>query len=263
MNSSVLPFDPIDLHQLKRSCARCALGELCLPAGISQIDLQRLDTAVRDKRVLERGDYLYRQGDSFQSLYVVRSGSLKTIVENDEGDAQILGFHLPGELIGVDALANDYHLCAAQALERTSVCELPYAQLQQVVTEIPSLQRQLMRVVSREVVAEQRHLVMMGRQQAQERLAIFLRSLSQRYGRLSRDTVTLTLTMSRYDIANYLGLVVETVSRLFTRMEAAGVLAVSRKNVSILKPDLLAAMCGAQDSGKKEASPRKAISPFA
>ena len=163
---------------------------------------------------------------------------------------------MPGELIGVNALADDHHLCAAQALERTSVCELPYTQLQQVMSEVPSLQRQLMRVVSREVVAEQKHLVMMGRQQAQERLAIFLRSLSERYGRLSRDTVTLTLTMSRYDIANYLGLVVETVSRLFTRMEAAGVLAVKRKTVSILKPELLAAMCGTQDSGKKESAPR-------
>ena len=256
MKHSALPFDPIDLHQLKRSCGHCALSELCLPAGINQADLERLDTAVRDKRVLERGDHLYRQGDAFHALYVVRSGSLKTVVESDEGDAQILGFHLPGELIGVDALANDLHLCAAQALERTSVCELPYTQLQQVMTEVPSLQRQLMRVVSREVVAEQRHLVMMGRQQAQERLAIFLRSLSERYGRLSRDTVTLTLTMSRYDIANYLGLVVETVSRLFTRMEAAGVLAVSRKTVSILKPELLAAMCGTQESGKKEPPPR-------
>jgi CRP/FNR family transcriptional regulator len=213
---------------------------------------------VRDKRTLERGDSLYRQGDSFHSLYVVRSGSLKTVVESDAGDAQVLGFHLPGELIGVDALAHDRHLCSAEALERTSVCELPYDQLQRVMTEVPSLQRQLMRVVSREVVAEQGHLVMMGRQQAQERLAIFLQSLSERYGRLSRDTVTLTLTMSRYDIANYLGLVVETVSRLFTRMEAAGVLAVSRKTVAILKPDLLAAMCGSQHSQSK-ALPLKSV----
>lgn len=254
MDNSLGPFDALDLHQLRRSCGECALSELCLPAGIDQADLERLDTAVRDKRMLERGDRLYRQGDSFHSLYVVRSGSLKTVVESDQGDAQILGFHLPGELIGVDALANDIHLCAAEALERTSVCELPYAQLQRVMEEVPSLQRQLMRVVSREVAAEQSHLVMMGRQQAQERLAIFLRCLSERYGRLSRDTVTLTLTMSRYDIANYLGLVVETVSRLFTRMEAAGVLAVNRRTVCILEPDLLAAMCGTQD-GRQKISP--------
>ena len=247
MESGFSSLETLDLHQLRRSCRRCALSELCLPAGIDRADLERLDSAVRDKRTLERGDHLYRQGDTFHSLYVVRSGSLKTVVEGPDGHAQVLGFHLPGELIGVDALANDRHLCAAMALERTSVCELPYSQLQQVMADVPALQRQLMRVVGREIAAEQSHLVMMGRQQAQERLAIFLRSLSERYGRLSRDTTTLNLTMSRYDIANYLGLVVETVSRLFTRMEAAGVLAVSRKTVTIVKPDLLADLCGTQE----------------
>ncbi|WP_045757887.1 cyclic nucleotide-binding domain-containing protein [Xanthomonas albilineans] len=244
MKHRTLPFDPMDLRQLKRSCSHCALNKICLPAGINQADLERLDMAVRDKRLLERGDYLYRQGDVFHSLYVVRSGSLKTVVESNEGDVQILGFHLPGELIGVDAMANEYHLCAADALERTSICELPYTQLQKVMTEVPSLQHQLIRAISRELVAEQHHLVMMGRPQAQERLAIFLRSLSERYGRLSRDAETLTLTMSRHDIANYLGLAVETISRLFTRMEAGGILSVNRKTVSILKVDMLVAMCG-------------------
>ena len=235
---------PIDLHQLRRSCQSCGLVELCLPAGVDAEQLKRLDAAVRDKRTLERGGTLFRQGDPFQALYVVRSGALKTCVEDDAGGQQILGFHLPGELVGVDAVAHDRHQCSAEALERSSICELPYSQLQTVVAEVPALQRQLMRVVSRELVSEQGHLVMMGRQQAQERLAIFLRSLSERYGRLARDASTLTLPMSRYDIANYLGLVVETVSRLFTRMEDAGVLQVERKTVRILSPERLAALCG-------------------
>jgi CRP/FNR family transcriptional regulator len=234
----------LDLNQLRRSCGSCALHELCLPAGIDRQDMERLDTAVRDKRTLDRGKLLFRQGDAFHALYVVRSGSLKTYVENPAGDAQILGFSLPGEIVGVDALADDRHQCSAEALERTSICELPYSMMQQVTRDVPSLHRQLMRVISREVVAEQSHLVMMGRQQAQERLATFLRSLSERYGRLSRDTATLTLPMSRYDIANYLGLVVETVSRLFGRMEDAGILSVNRKTVRILRPDLLAGLCG-------------------
>lgn len=234
----------IDIEQLRRSCGSCALHELCLPAGIDREGLERLDNTVRDKRVLDRGKTLFRQGDGFHALYVVRSGSLKTYVENAAGDLQVLGFHLPGEIVGVDGLTNDRYLCGAEALERSSICELPYTQLQHVVSEVPSLHRQLMRVISREVVAEQGHLVMMGKQQAQERLAIFLQSLAERYGRLSRDQATLTLPMSRYDIANYLGLVVETVSRLFSRMEAAGILAVNRKTVRILQPDELAALCG-------------------
>jgi CRP/FNR family transcriptional regulator len=235
---------PLDLNQLRRSCRSCGLYEMCLPAGIDESDLAQLDSVVRDRRVLARGDSLFRQDDPFTSLYVVRSGSMKTVVADANGDTQVLGFHLPGEIVGVDAMAHDRHLCAAEALERTSVCELPYSRLQQVLTEVPGLHRQLLRVVSREVASEQSHLVTMGRQQAQERLAIFLRSLSERFGRLSRDTVTLNLTMTRYDIASYLGLVVETVSRLFTKMEAAGVLTVSRKHIVILQPDLLAAMCG-------------------
>jgi CRP/FNR family transcriptional regulator len=233
----------LDLNQLRRSCGLCALNELCLPAGIERPDLERLDTIVHHKRTLDRGKALFRQGDTFHALFVVRSGSLKTFVENPAGDVQVLGFHLPGEIVGIDALANDHYLCDAEALERTSICELPYPQLQQVVREVPSLHGQLMRVVSREMVAEQRHLAMMGNQQAQERLAIFLQSLADRYGRLSRDPSTLNLPMSRYDIANYLGLVVETVSRLFSRMEAAGILAVNRKTVRILRPDLLTALC--------------------
>jgi CRP/FNR family transcriptional regulator len=233
----------LDLNLLRRSCSSCALSELCLPAGIGNDDLERLDATVRDKRTLDRGGVLYRDGDPFDALYVVRSGSLKTFVQDDAGDVQVLGFHLPGEIIGFDAMASNHHVSQAEALERSSVCELPYARLQQVASEVPSLHRQLMRVISREVVEEHRHLVMMGRQQAQEQLAIFLKGLAERYQRLQRDGSALTLSMSRYDIANYLGLVVETVSRLFTRMEEMGVLEVNRKSVRILRPDLLAELC--------------------
>ncbi len=242
----------LDLSQLRRSCSTCALRELCLPAGIGNDDLERLDTAVRDKRTLDRGGLLYRDGDPFEALYVVRSGSLKTFVLDDAGDVQILGFHLPGEIVGFDALASNRHVSQAEALERSSICELPYARLQQVTSEVPALHRQLMRVISREVVEEHRHLVMMGRQQAQEQLAIFLKSLADRYQRLQRDGTTLMLSMSRYDIANYLGLVVETVSRLFSRMEEMGVLEVNRKTVRILRPDLLTGLCRTGTASKQE-----------
>ena len=233
----------LDLNQLRRSCGSCALHELCLPAGIDQDDLERLDSTVRDKRTLDQGSTLYRDGDDFKALYVVRSGSLKTFVLNEAGEVQILGFHLPGEIVGFDALATDKHVSHAEALEPSSICELPYDRLQQVAAEVPGLHRQLMRVISREVVEEHGHAVMMGRQQAQEQLAIFLNNLTNRYQRLQRNGTTLTLPMSRYDIANYLGLVVETVSRLFSRMKEMGVLEVDRKSVRILRPDLLNELC--------------------
>ncbi|MGY3039423.1 CRP/FNR family transcriptional regulator [Rhodanobacter sp. TND4EL1] len=233
----------LDLNQLRRSCSSCALSELCLPAGVGAEDLEKLDIAIRDKRTLDRGNALYRDGDAFHALYVVRSGSLKTFVQDETGAMQILGFHLPGDIIGFDALAADKHVSQAEALERSSICEVPYDRLQQVTSEVPALHRQLMRVVSREVIEEHRHMVVMGRQQALEQLAIFLKSLSDRYQRLHRDGTELTLSMSRYDIANYLGLVVETVSRLFSRLEEMGVLEVNRKSVIIRRTDLLAELC--------------------
>jgi cAMP-binding proteins - catabolite gene activator and regulatory subunit of cAMP-dependent protein kinases len=242
----------LDLNQLRRSCSSCALHELCLPAGIGADDLNRLDTAVKDKRMLDRGAVLYREGDKFDALYVVRSGSLKSFVQNEAGDMQILAFHLPGEIIGFDALASNQHISQAEALERSSICELPYARLQQVTSEVPALHRQLMRVISREVVEEHRHLMVMGRQQAQEQLATFLMSLAERYQRLHRDGAALNLSMSRYDIANYLGLVVETVSRLFSRMEEMGVLEVNRKSVRILRPDLLSGLCRTDAMSKQK-----------
>ena len=252
-----MTHDPavLDLNQLRRSCASCALSELCLPAGIGGDDLDKLDMAIRDKRTLDRGTALYRDGDPFHALYVVRSGSLKTFVQDHNGAVQILGFHLPGDIIGFDALAADRHISQAEALERSSICELPYDRLHQVTMEVPALHRQLMRVISREVIEEHAHMVVMGRQLAQEQLAIFLKSLSDRYQRLQRDGTALSLSMTRYDIANYLGLVVETVSRLFSRMEEMGVLQVDRKSVHILRPDLLTGLCGSD--GASAASKRK------
>lgn len=233
----------VDLETVRRRCGYCALYDVCLPAGLDGADLERLDTAVRDKRPLDRGNILFRQGASFAALYVVRSGSLKTFVEGPDGDNQILGFHLPGEIMGIGGLTNEHYPCSAEALQHSTVCELPYKQLQAVSNAVPTLHHQLVRIISRQVVVEQEHMVMIGKQRAQRRVAIFIRSFADRYGRLSRDPLMLALPMTRSDIANYLGLVIETVSRSFTRMEADGILAVSRKSVRILRRDLLEGLC--------------------
>lgn len=230
--------------RLRRSCGYCAMHDVCLPASLDSEDLKRVDAIVRDKFPLDRGDVLFHQGHSFTALYVVRSGSLKTYVDGPDGDTQILGFHLPGEIMGIGGLTGEHYPSSAEALEHSSICELPYRQLQLISDTVPALQRQLVRIISRHVVAEQEHTIMMGKQQAQRRLAIFVRSLADRHERLSRDAQLLTLSMTRSDIANYLGLVIETVSRLFSRMEADGILEVNRKSVRILRRDLLNELCG-------------------
>ena len=233
-----------ELYELRRNCGYSAITDFELPAGLSIEDFQTLNTTVRDRVPLDRGDTLFRQGDPFVAIYVVRAGSLKTFMEGSEGDVQILGFHLPGDIMGIGGLINEHHPCSAEPLERSSVFELRYAKLQEVSTNVPALHHQLIRVISRALVNEQRHMVMMGKQQAQRRLAVFIRSLAGRYARLSRDPLVLTLSMSRSDIGNYLGLALETVSRLFTKMEADGVLAVNGKSVRILRRDVLDELCG-------------------
>lgn len=236
---------PLNLDSLRKSCSHCALHELCLPAGIDADGMERLDQLV-EKRWLDEGQTLFHAGMPFDALYVVRSGSLRTCVQGADGDLHVLGFHLPGELVGFDAISSGQHACDAQALERTGYCELPYARLQQLAAQVPALQSQLMRVVSREIIKDQQHLVLLGKQQAQQRVAIFLNSLSERYRRLQRDGDRLTLSMSRRDIASYLGLVIETVSRSLGRLEELGVLAVQRRSIEILQPERLAQLCTAE-----------------
>ena len=234
----------VDLRQLQTSCANCGLHQLCLPASIGGDDLPRLDEVLQVKKSLEREQALYAAGQPFHALYVVRSGAFKTSAIDSQGEMQVLGFHLPGEIMGLDAIASGRHECSAEALMKSSACEVPYERLEQIAHELPGLQHQLMRVISREVQQDQRHLVMIGRKVALERLAIFLHSLSQRLARVRRDPQLFVLPMSRRDLANYLGLVIETVSRLFSRLSEMGVIAVERKTIRILDPEKLRDLAG-------------------
>lgn len=243
----------LDLKLLQSSCANCGLQQLCLPASIGGDDLPRLEQVVQVKKTLEREQTLYAAGQAFRALYVVRSGSFKTYSLDGAGESQLLGFHLPGEIMGLDAIAGGSHQCSAEALERASACEVPFEKLEQVARELPGLQRQLLRVISREVQQDQQHLVMIGRRVALERLAIFLHSLSQRLKRVRRDPLQFELPMSRRDLANYLGLVVETVSRLFSRLAELGVIEVERRTIRILDPARLRALAGESPEEQRDA----------
>jgi CRP/FNR family transcriptional regulator, anaerobic regulatory protein len=245
----------LDLQQLQQSCAHCGLNQLCLPASIGADDLPRLDRVVEVKKLLEREQALYSAGQNFRALYVVRSGSFKTFAADGDGETQILGFHLPGEIMGLDAIAGGRHQCSAEALERSSACEVPYEKIEQIARELPGLQQQLLRVISREVQHDHRHLVMIGRKVAIERLAIFLHSLSQRLQRERRDPHQFVLPMSRRDLANYLGLVIETVSRLFSRLAELGVIEVERKTIRILDPAKLRELTG--ETAEEDAAARR------
>jgi CRP/FNR family transcriptional regulator len=236
------------LKDIKVACQKCSLIEICLPVGIGPSDLDRLNSIIDRKRPLLRGDHLFRIGDPFQCLYAVRSGSLKTYATSEDGQEQVMGFHLPGELVGLDAIAEGSHPLAAKALETTSICEIPFQDLESLGSQLPGLQQQLLRVMSKEIRDDERNMVILGQKSAEERLASFLICLSNRFIRRGFSAHQFNLSMSRSDIGNYLGLALETVSRLFTRFQNEGLLRVDRKHIELMDRERLCIFSGAQCS---------------
>ena len=225
---------PIDLSRFKVACNDCNLFQLCLPVGVDKPDLELLDRIIKRRRPLKRGEHLFHTGSPFQSIYAVRSGSVKTYSATENGYEQITGFHLPGELLGLDAISDGRHPCSAKALETASLCEIPFERLEELSYRVPSLQHQLLKIMSKEILSDESLLVLLGKKNAEERLAALLVSLSDRYRQRGFSPNEFHLSMSRNDIGNYLGLAVETVSRLFTRFQAEGLLTVQRKHIHIL-----------------------------
>lgn len=235
----------LNMATMKVACSNCNLHNLCLPLGIDSHDMDRLDDIINRRRPLSRGEYLFQAGSPFHAIYAIRSGSVKTFAATEDGQEQVTGFHLPGELVGLDAISSDSHNCSARALETTSVCEIPYMRLEELSTEVPSLQRQLLRVMSKEILQDEHMMMLLGRKAADERLAALLLSISNRFKQRGFSAKEFNLSMSRNDIGNYLGLAVETVSRLFTRFQEEGILDAQRKHVRILDLARLSALAGA------------------
>lgn len=224
----------IALSSLKAACKDCGLRELCLPFGLAGEDLKALDQLIMRRRRLTKGESLYRVDDPLRSLYAVRSGAVKSTSLMEDGRAQIIGFYLPGELLGMDAINTDKHPCTVKALEATEVCEIPFHELEDLAHKLPTLQHQLLRLMSREMGNEEQSLIMLGHMNAEERLAACLLSFSNRYQRLGRDAGRFKLSMSRQDLGDYLGLALETVSRLFSRFQEAGLIETQGRNVVLL-----------------------------
>jgi CRP/FNR family transcriptional regulator len=236
-----------DLVQLRRGCAQCSLRQLCLPAGIDPAELSRLDQIVKRRRPVRTGERLFRAGDAMHAMYVARDGAFKTISTSEDGEEQIIGFHLPGELMGLDALGSGLHRCEAVALTTANVCEVPFDQLAAVAARLPSLQQQLLRVIGQSVDRDHDHMAMLGKRQANERIALFLHGLGERLHHIGMSRTDIRLPMSREYIARYLGLALETVSRGFSRLQDDGVITVLGRRVEILDSDELARLAHGQE----------------
>jgi CRP/FNR family transcriptional regulator len=234
----------IDVDHLKVSCKECNLRELCFPHGMSDAELSNMEAVVDQPKPLHKNDFLYRDGDNSRAIYAVRSGCVKTMTESANGDEQIVGFHLPGELLGLDGFADGVHTCNALALETSSVCELPLNQLENLCHVLPGLQRQMRRIMGKEVNSDHKLLLLLGKMTAEERLASFLLSLSSRMEERHWKDNEFNLSMPRQDIANYLGMAVETVSRLFATFQNEKIIDVDRRHITILDMQRLKAIVG-------------------
>lgn len=220
----------VNITRLRQACRTCSLVELCLPMGLTSDDIQQLESIVKVKGPLEKGAHLFREGDSFQAIFAVRTGALKTYSLDADGREHVLGFHLPGELLGFDAIYPRYNRCSAMALADTSVCVLPFNQLADLAQKVSGLQATILRLMSKNLSISAN---LATDHTAEERLAGFLLSIAQRTGEGSE----LRLVMPRRDIASYLRLATETVSRLLARFQQEELLEVHRKRVRLIDLD--------------------------
>lgn len=196
--------------------------------------MKQVDDLSSLMRSYSRGDYIYRSGDKFRSLYAIRSGSFKTQVMHEDGREQVTGFQMAGEIIGLDAICTDRHPCDAVALENSEVCELPFNKLEALSRKLPSLQRHLHKIMSREIVRDQGIMLLLGSMRAEERLAVFLLNLSQRLAVRGHSPCKFQLRMSRQEIGSYLGLKLETVSRTFSHFQDNGLINVKARSIELL-----------------------------
>jgi CRP/FNR family transcriptional regulator len=233
---------PIRLEPFKVACSGCNLRELCMPVGMSQEQLDRLDAIVATRRTIARGDSLFRAGDAFTSLYAVRTGFFKTCVASEDGRDQVTGFHMAGELLGLDGIGTDRHTCDSVALEDSQVCVIGYHQLEDLSRELSDLQRHFHRIMSREIVRDHGVMLLLGSMRAEERLAAFLLNLTQRLRTRGFSASSLVLRMTREEIGSYLGLKLETVSRAFSKFQDDGVLEVKQRQIRVLDADALQAL---------------------
>jgi CRP/FNR family transcriptional regulator, anaerobic regulatory protein len=219
---------------LTTQCSTCHLKELCLPCGLTGGDVQRLDDLKFARRRVKEGEELYHEGDRFQFIYAVRSGTFKSVLNLRDGREQVTGFQMAGELLGLDGLASGKHASSAVALEDSEICAIPYAHLSEVTQISPDLHLAMSRLMSREIVREHGLMMLLGSMNAEQRLAAFLLNLSQRMKARGYSSSEFHLRMMRVDIGSYLGMKLETVSRTFTSFQKQGILEVDKKHVRII-----------------------------
>ena len=210
-----------------------------MPMGLNSGELDMIDEMVGVRRKVKRGAALFRNGETFTSLFAIRTGFFKTSIASEDGRDQVTGFQMAGEVIGLDGIVNDHHTCDAVALEDAEVCVMPFADIEALSREVSALQHHIHKIMSREIVREHGVMLLLGSMRAEERLAAFLLNLVQRLHARGFSQSELILRMTREEIGSYLGLKLETVSRTFSKFVEDGIVEVKQRHVRILETEAL------------------------
>ena len=220
------------------------MRELCLPVGLTADGMKQVDGLIAHRTRLKKHQILYRAGDPFHALYAIRVGSLKAMLLAEDGREQVAGFHLPGEILGLDGVATNHHQAAAIALEDTEVCVLPFANVQGLARSLPALQQNLHQIMSKEIVRDQGMMMLLGSMSAEQRVAVFLLNLADRHRRRGYSSTEFVLRLTREELGSYLGLKLETVSRQFSRFQEGGLVQLQGRTVKLLDPIALQRLAG-------------------
>lgn len=227
-------------------CSTCMLSDLCLPLGMPSAELNKLDELIQERIRLSKGTPLFHLGDEVEAVYALRSGSIKTQLEDAIGQIQITGFLLPGEIVGMDGLLNNQQVSHAIALEDSEVCVMRLDEFDHLALQLPQLQTQLRRLMSKEINRSHSIMMTLGALRSEQRLAAFLLNMSDRLTALGYSPYEFLLRMSREEIGNYLGLTLETISRLFSRFAKDGLLQIQQREVKLLNLPALHALAGTE-----------------
>lgn len=229
----------ISIDKPGTSCFSCSLHELCLPHGLNDTVISKIDNIVDHSNLIHAGELVFTTGDQFRGLYILRAGSVKLLTHCNENKEDIIGFYLAGDIIGIDGLENDKHRCSAIALETSSYCILPFPAIVHLCQEIPELNNQLLKIISREMINDNSLILKLSKKNSEEKIAIFLITLSNRYKRLGYSSCEFKLPMTRHEISNYLNLTNETICRVFTKFQRSGLLDTTNRKIKITNKNRL------------------------
>lgn len=237
----------ININTIKVACSNCNLSELCMPIGLNNDEMQRLDDVVAKRRRVKQGEHLFSSGDHFTSLFAIRTGFFKTCLIAENGREQVTGFQMAGEVMGLDGIVSDVHSCNAVALEDADVCVMPFETVEAMSREFPALQRHVHKIMSKEIVRENGVMMLLGNMRAEERIAAFLINLVQRLHARGFSEKELLLRMTREEIGSYLGMKLETVSRTFSKFSDEGIIDVNMRHIKIFDSAALKKIFNAQN----------------